>query len=335
MKNFKILEQFLLCPSCFGDIQFELSFVCKKCNAVYPIIENIPRFIPQSESNAESENSLENKTSAIFGFEWDYFQDWGFISDDSVSEDQKHLYYGGMVSNRKAAFDSKCRLTNTELSEGIILDAGCGNGRYTYEAATRGKALIIGVDIGNGAVNAAYKNCSSLNNVLIIQASLFALPFRDQVIDHCFSNGVLMHTGDAQKSFKEISRTIRSSGQFIVNVYQKLNEHFEWNDKQLRDFSTKLTIEQSLEFAHLMANLAKFVSSIPGGFEKLNNIFRLQSTVHHMFDWYSAPVATHHTYKEVADWFLSCGFEIEDALPNKPELSTGSWACNLKGIKTL
>jgi hypothetical protein len=47
-------------------------------------------------------------------------------------------------------------------------------------------------------------------------------------------------------------------------------------------------------------------------FQMANLFMRIQATVIHMFDWYSAPIATHHTYKEVAQWFRECEFQLLD-----------------------
>jgi SAM-dependent methyltransferase len=331
------IEHILCCIECGADLSLkEQSFVCKHCERIYRIIDGIPRFVPESFYHLDNrKQSIEEKTKNYFGLEWDYFNDWGFIPDKNVREDQHTEFLGGTVSARVKAFDSKCRLNAKELGEGkIVLDAGCGNGRYTYEAAIREKGFVIGVDIGYGAVRSAYQNNKDNPNVIILQASLFNLPFKNNVFDSCFCNGVLMHTGDAEKAFYEVGRTIKNGGVYVVHVYHKLNPIFELNDRIIRFFTTRMSIENNLKFATVMKNLSRLIEKIPYALRILNLFFRLQSTTHHMFDWYSAPIATHHTYPEVKRWFYNAKFKIQDSC----EMSgvrwySLPWSLNIKGAK--
>ena len=332
----KKLESIFICPVCGGSIKLaDNKFLCSECNLSFPIINGIPRFIVDEKDLHNEEQAIYNQTNKYFGFEWEYFKDWGFIPDEKVNESDKRKYFGGLVSHRTKGFDAKCRLKEELKAENIILDAGCGNGRYTYEAAVRGNSTVIGVDLGTGSVESAFQNTKELENVLIIQANLHNLPFKKESFNASFSNGVLMHTGDAEKAFNEIARTLKPKASFVVNVYQKLNEHWEFNDKIFREVTTKLNIEELLELSKIIAKLGLFFENkgYTNELRELNKVIRIQGTLHHMFDWYSAPVATHHTYSELEKWFKNNKFQIIDKLPIKPEKPTGEWACNLKGIK--
>jgi SAM-dependent methyltransferase len=329
------IEDIISCLKCRNDIRYrENSFHCTACTHTYSVVNGIPRFVPQDYWKFSKDNSdLAKKTKNYFGFEWDYFKDLGFIPDDEVPPDEDEKYHGGLISHRVKTFDVKCRLSESDLGrEKVVLDAGCGNGRYTYEAAVRGESLVIGVDIGYGAVKSAYENNKSNKNVVIIQADLFNLPFKDEVFDACFSNGVLMHTGDATKAFSEISRTIKEKGVFVVNVYHKLNPIWEFNDRVFRKFTTELSVENILRFSKAISSLSRVINRVPYGFQLANLVLRIQPTMHHMFDWYSAPVATHHTYDEVAGWFRENGFALLEKIPQFGFWSR-PWAVNLKGVK--
>jgi len=335
MNKFTKVESLLKCLKCNHDLYYESErFRCNNCNAEFPIIDNIPRFVPENFWNLdENSATIQEKTKNYFGFEWDYFKNWGFINDEDVPEDKIDLYRGGRVSDRKSAFETKCRLNNDELKKGkIILDAGCGNGRYTYEAASRGGGLIVGVDVGYGSVTSAYHNTKELDNVIIMQCDLFNLPFKDNVFDSCFSNGVLMHTGNASKAFDEISRTIKPGGVFVAHLYNRLNPIWEFNDYIIRIVTTRLSIRANIKFAKFMSGISKKINKLPGGFERINYFLRLQPSIIHMYDWYSAPIATHHTYKELARWFRKNNFSILDPIPERG-LWKQPWAINLKGIK--
>jgi len=321
------------CNSSNLDISNSEAFVCPKCNEKYPIVNGILRFVPESYMNYnENKNTIEEKTKNYFGFEWQEFDNWGFIDDNCIDE-KNNEFFGGTISARKLTFDSKCRLSLNDLKKShMILDAGCGNGRYTYEAAERGDAIVIGVDIGYGSVESAFKNNAKHENVYIIQASLFQLPFIDEVFDASFANGVLMHTGNAEKAFFEIARTIKKNGKFVVNIYHKLNPLWELNDFLLRLITVRMSVKQNMLLAGFLARIGRVISKSQMLFIIVNLFFRIQPTIHHMFDWYSAPIATHHTYKEVAGWFTRCHFHVLDSLP-KHNIFRRPWALNLKGQK--
>ena len=341
MKNYKKLIDLVVCLYCKGNLILETNSInCTKCKKNYPIVDGIPRFVDESYYELNEDNTeLQKKTKNYFGFEWEYFNQWGFLEDGKTNIGKEHLNKGGTVSDRIQTFDNKCRLDRYDINSKIVLDAGCGNGRYTYEAALRSSedSLIIGVDVGYGAVKSAYENTKDLDSVIIIQASLFDLPFKDEIIDSCFSNGVLMHTGNAQKAFAEISRKIKTGGVFVAHVYGKLNPIWEFNDYWIRKITTKLSIRKGLKLAQFFSKIAKIINVIPKGLVILNLFIRLQPTEHHMFDWYSAPVASHHTYDELSAWFYENNFNLIDdiSLKNKTtnKLIFKPWAINLKGKK--
>ena len=345
LKNYKKLLEVLICNECGNDMKINNNFnrfQCKKCKNFYEIHDGIIRCVPNSDwynLNSQTDDITE-KTKNYFGFEWSHFSNWGFIAEDSI-KGNKDRYYGGYVRNRIEAFNNKCRLKSKDLENKFVLDAGCGNGRYTYEAGIRSKnCLVIGVDIGYGSVQSAFKNNSTLDNVLIIQSSLFKLPFRNCSIDSCFSNGVLMHTGNAELAFNEISRTIKKEGIFVAHLYGKLNCIWEFNDLLIRFFTTRLSIKKNIIFAKVMSKISTLISKMPYGFFIANLFLRIQSTEHHMFDWYSAPVATHHTYRELSKWYKKNGFIIMDNLNKKINSQEKvmpwklPWAINLKGKRS-
>ena len=346
MKKTRLLAQIhelLRCPSCkYGDLAVNhKTYICDHCGDEFKIFENIPRFVKDEswfEIN-EEDRSLTEKTKNYFGFEWEYFESWGFIDDELLKPQELNKYEGGTIQHRKGAFSAKCRIEKQDISDGkIILDAGCGNGRYTYEAATRyPNCVVIGIDIGYGSVRSAAKNTEKLKNVIILQGDLLNLPFKPEVIDAVFSNGVLMHTGDARASFGEIASKVKPGGVFTAHIYGRLNIFWEINDRIIRSITSRMSIEWNLNFARGMAALGRTVDKLPLGLRLANQIFRLQTTEHHMFDWYSAPVASHHRYSELHEWFLDNNFDLvqEDSelLKDPKFIKLNHWIVNLKGRK--
>jgi len=331
----KKIEPLLECLECKNNLSLEEDgFKCENCGQKYPIIDGIPRFVPENFWKLDnSKQSLDEKTKNYFGYEWEFFEKWGFYDDKELSDEEKKLYVAATVETRKKTFNSKCRMTEENLSKDkTILDAGCGNGRYTYEAAIRGEALIIGVDLGYGSVKSAYSNTKELDNVIILQANLFNLPFKKENIDNCFSNGVLMHTGNAPKAFKCVSEKIKSGGIFVAHVYNTLNPLWEFNDFIIRFITTRLNIDLNMKFARFMANIGRIAHKNKKIYEFVNLLLRAEGHPILMFDWYAAPIATHHSYKELAKWFEESNFDVLDKIPKRGIIKQ-PWGINLKGKK--
>jgi len=55
----------------------------------------------------------------------------------------------------------------------------------------------------------------------LVQASVEALPFKDEVFDTVFSLTVLQDLENAEKTIKEFRRVLKSNGNLIVSVLNK------------------------------------------------------------------------------------------------------------------
>lgn len=188
----------LACPKCKGNLELfgEGEFVengsleCKKCNVSYEILNGIPRFV-ESSNYADS-----------FGFEWNMHKKTQYDSASGVSASRTRFY----------------KETRWEKCEGkIILEAGCGSGRFTpYALELAGDSgLVISFDYSN-AVDAASNKPSK--NLLRIQADIFNLPLRDESCDKCFCFGVLQHTPSAKNAIKSLVNSLRGGGNLYVII---------------------------------------------------------------------------------------------------------------------
>ena len=69
------ISPILRCVKCKSTISLtESSFICITCGEKFPIINGIPRFVPESYYSLDNGNdSIVEKTKNYFGFEWDFF----------------------------------------------------------------------------------------------------------------------------------------------------------------------------------------------------------------------------------------------------------------------
>ena len=211
-----------------------------------------------------------------------------------------------MNSNR-GFFFRKTLLEDQELKGKFVLDAGCGNGRYSYWAAQYAER-VIGMDLGDG-VESAGKNTTDLNHVQIVQGDIFYPPFISNCFDIIYSIGVLMHTGDAKKATTSLVQKLKNSGSITVHVYGKGNFIYEFFDRKIRERTTKLTIPQLQSFTKRLYKLRRILEKLYLA-EFVNLFIKVDFHPHCIFDWYAAPIATHHTYKEVEGWFNELNLHV-------------------------
>jgi 2-polyprenyl-3-methyl-5-hydroxy-6-metoxy-1,4-benzoquinol methylase len=248
--------------------------------------------------------ALKQHTIQNFGFEWIEYGRFGWES---------HSLASVTIEDEERTFRNKSLLTQEDVDGKLTLDAGCGNGRYSYWAAQYG-AQVIGVDLGDG-VEAASQNTANLPNVQIVQGDIFQLPFAPNCFDVVFSIGVLMHTGDARQATFSLARKLKPGGSLTVHVYGKgrhQNIIHRLLDEKLRNHTTQLPVDKLQELTRKATYLRLALQRLHL-IDIVSQFIFIGSTSTQFFDWYAAPVATLHTYKEVFGWFQELQMEIIDS----------------------
>lgn len=265
--------------------------------------------------------TLESRTIDRFGAEWIRFRDWGHLQRPPEGADAQD-WQGGLWENTLSAFRSKTFLAEHVGGE-LVLDAGCGNGRFVAASLHFGAREVIGVDLGWGA-DMAYQRFQSDPRVHIVQTSLLDLPIGP--VDVAFSLGVLMHTGDARRALLSVAERVKPGGMFAARMYHRGNWAYEATDGAIRAITTRLPKGAQLAFSRGMARFGRALLAaearkpIRQGLRmRWYQILRNWPTVHHNLDWWSAPVATHHTVAQVESWVREAGL-----VPVRSEPAPGS-----------
>lgn len=102
----------------------------------------------------------------------------------------------------------------TKPLEGVALDAGCGNGRYTLALRTLGFPEAIGVDFSPLNIDVARQRCqeAGVREVEYRLGNVLDLPLPEASCSFVLSNGVLHHTGQIFEGLCEIARVLRPGG---------------------------------------------------------------------------------------------------------------------------
>lgn len=165
----------------------------------YPITGGIPRLLPGAGHVAPDAQ----RTVDRFSDQWNEF--------DFMGPHYEEQFLGWIAPNRPDAFRGR-----------TVLEGGCGKGRHSLLAARWGARDVFAIDLSH-AVETTYRHTRHLRNVHVIQADLFHLPVRPQAVDVAFSVGVLHHTPNPGRCFRELVKTVRPGGRVIAWVYGREN----------------------------------------------------------------------------------------------------------------
>ncbi len=271
------IQALLRCPRCQGSLESTTAgFRCAICVRDYPEVGGVPRFAGEAYV-------------ASFGRQWNRYD---------VARDEED----------EAVFAVKTGVAARELAGQLVLDAGCGGGRYARLLGRAG-ARVVGVDLSS-AVEKAKALCDDLPDVAIVQGDLTELPLAEAVFDLAFSIGVLHHGPEPRKAFAEVAKRVKPGGTLAVWLYRRNTPPQEWINSALRAVSTRIPA-RVLE--PLCAGLGA-VGGVPVLNKTLNKVANFSNhrdwtlRVCDNFDWYAPPYQSHHTVGELKRWFAEEGY---------------------------
>jgi SAM-dependent methyltransferase len=289
----KKVQAILRCPACQGRVGDDTGGLqCLDCQRKFPLAKGVLRFVDKQYY------------AGSFGFQW--------LKHDRTQLDNENS------RRSEQDFIRKTGLTRSDLAGKLVLDVGCGMGRYA-EVASRWGAQVVGIDLSQ-AVEAAARNLAE-RDVTIFQADVFSLPFAPESFDYIYSMGVLHHTPSCENAFKTLPRFLKPGGGIVIWLYSGYHKWY-----RASDFYRRVTRRMSPKLLHALCQLTRplyglhrvlraipligrplsgaLAYAIPMSFNR-DPEWRILNT----FDWYSPWYQSKHTYEEVFRWFESCGLE--------------------------
>src|SRR5882724_3063203 len=198
-----------LCPKCKGRIALKQTdqseersygtevvtgkLACTGCKTEFRIINSIPRFV-DSDNYAGS-----------FGYQWNLFA--------------KTQVGGIQTVWSKERFDVTTKWPD-ELEGEVILEAGCGAGRFSGIALSTG-AEVYSFDLSN-AIDAAVSNIQTDDEKKRhhpFQSSIYEIALPHEMFDKVFCMGVLQHTPDVRKSYLSLIPFLKPGGEIVIDCY--------------------------------------------------------------------------------------------------------------------
>lgn len=210
-----------------------------------------------------------------------------------------------------------------DLAGRLVLDAGCGCGRFLAAAQAWG-AEVVGVDGSPAGLAAAAENAPGAG---LVHADLLDLPFADGVFDRAYSVGVLHHTADPARSFAEVARTVRIGGELAVWLYCRT-----WDARLQPAMDLLHEITRACPPAALHRAFERHAVDLrdayAGAWGPLEQVLRVSNSlddeecISDTLDWHTPQFRSWHDVAEVRGWFEAAGFEV---------VWTGEFPTSLRG----
>ncbi len=250
----------------------------------------------------------QDRTKAAYGLQWNRYR--------IVRPDED-----------RATFRNRTGLAAGDLAGSVVLDAGCGMGRYLRIAAEDNPALLVGLDL-SAAVEAARELTADLTGVSIIRGNLLRPPFPPASFDHIYSLGVLDHTPDPRAAFLELAALLKPGGRIAIWIYRRERPVVEQIISAHRAVSRRLPLGLLLQLSRWAAPIGGLKRQLMAS--KFRVVQRAGVALHLLtigvsmhpdpevrvcdtFDWYAPRYLSRHTTEEVTGWFREAGLaEITD-----------------------
>jgi 2-polyprenyl-3-methyl-5-hydroxy-6-metoxy-1,4-benzoquinol methylase len=285
----------LRCPFCRKPLKQEGcgEYLCAQCGKSFPVIDGVACFV-DAGNYADS-----------FAFQWRRYRRTQLDTENSRESESD--------------FRKRTGFAPEDLKGKLVLDVGCGMGRFA-EVATRWGARVVGIDL-SAAAQVAARNLAG-REFVALQADVFALPFALESFDYIYSIGVLHHTPDCERAVKALPPYLKPGGFLAVWLYSGYNRWYRFSDVY-----RKVTHRMPPRLLHSILSVAvPALNGIDRGLRVLPFVGRpIAGAVHHVFpvnrnpkpgwrvldtfDWYSPRYQSKHTYEQVFRWFEDCGLE--------------------------
>ena len=193
------LLPYLRCPDCLQTLSeaSDQELRCNGCGRAFPVRAGVPRFASDG-----------SKTALYFGYMWEEQID-AVVPPTVPSPYHLHALQQAVGS---------------PPFEGLILDAGCGEGIDLSMLALDPKCEVVGVELSSGGVAASLARTNGLERAHIVQGDLLRLPIASNTFDGGYSYGVVHHTPNPGKAVQEIGRTLKPGAPLLLYVYEDFSD---------------------------------------------------------------------------------------------------------------
>ncbi len=110
--------------------------------------------------------------------------------------------------------------------EALILDYGCGSGRYTYDYRAAGYPNTFGYDVKNyldlrAPADIDFFRFDENQGPVDTFPRMSRIPWPDETFDFVFATSVFEHVIDQERAYGEVARVLKPGGWFLNNFPSK------------------------------------------------------------------------------------------------------------------
>lgn len=276
-------------------------------------IEEIKLQMPYINAHSTEENS-----------NWSFSLEW-----EAHKSQELDTTWGMTTKSRYEQFLLETNSSELENQGKLILDAGCGNGMLTEYIANRG-SIVFGIDFSTSVFRAEKERQSE--DACFIQGDLQYLPFKNELLEIVISNGVIHHTPDTEKTFKEIAKKIKPQGKFYLWLYSRKGS-LPWQTKRLFFDLMRIIFSRTPAFIQKMA-VAFFSHTLYFIYLIIGKELDKKTLFIDMYDSITPRWRHYHTPEEISRWFFEAGFGPLTLTHWKNRFGFGSVASKTKIINT-
>jgi len=205
----------------------------------FPIISNIPRILVGELKNNLLKNNIQffrkyqPKLPKSIKSEWekqinsinnlDKFLAHQKKTGESFAWEWRNIYRENNFEKNNFLHFTGPFITEKTLKHKMVIDIGCGSGRFTKWGTKLGTKVVFGTDLGE-SVEVAYQMTKKFDNVCIVQADIYNMPFNN-IFDIAYSIGVLHHLPQPQKGFLKLPKVLKKTGKMLIWVYNRRNNN--------------------------------------------------------------------------------------------------------------
>jgi len=266
----------------------------------YPIRDGIPRFVGADDPQ------LDAKTQESFGFEWERFD--------------------GLLPEYATEFDNYFSIVpRSLLADAVVLDAGCGMGRWARRVAREPVRRLYTVDFSR-AIDRAAQTLADAPHAHCIQADVCHLPFRAGSMNFSYCLGVLHHLRDPDAGMRSLTRV--TGGSLLLYLYYALDNRSRFHRVILaavtvaRRLTSRLPKRIMLALAWViavlvywpLARLARLIDR--AGFARIAHeiplshyrSYSMRFMAGDAFDRFATPVEGRYTRVQIREWLGRYGY---------------------------
>ena len=231
------------------------------------------------------------ETQDSFDYQWKNLTEGAYmISDDTFQRESVRTLekYTGL---KEEWFNGK-----------KVLDAGCGNGRWSWTLCKCG-AQVTSIDISKSGVESVKTLCKEYPGFNAKQHNLLDDIGMPDTFDLVYSYGVVHHTGDTWRAVQNIAACVNPGGYLFMMIYGEPRKDMPQDFVEVNSYAALRRELSGMNFDERVEYLKEIKS---------------EQYVHGWFDAVSPRINDLYRFDEIVEWLNYLGFT--DIHLNMPEI---------------